>query len=317
MPDLSDVPERGAQSGTAATLAVQAATPDVVDTTGTAAAAAPRGAGARVRALVGRADVLLSLVVIAGFVVVALVPTLASGQDPLYADPSVSLAAPSAQHWFGTDRLGRDIFARVVHGAGVSLTAAAAAVAISFVSGVLLGVVAAVAGGAVDAVVMRVFDALLSIPGLLLVFAVLAVFGNGVMMIALAIGIGGSVSFGRLMRAEVLRVRASTYVEAATALGVRPFGVVVRHIVPNALTPTISLAALEFGTAMLTIGAMGYLGFGQEPPAPEWGALIADGQRYLRTAWWMSILPGTAFVVVVLAVNRISRVIGAGGTGRD
>lgn len=300
MPEVPSAAERP----TAATLTIAA----TAETT----AVQPKN-GSRLRGLLGRADVLLSVVVVLLFVVVALIPTLITSQDPLHADPSVSLSGPSAAHWFGTDKLGRDIFARVAHGAGVSLTAAATAVVISFVLGVLLGVVAAVSGGFVDAVIMRVFDAMLSIPGLLLVFAVLAVFGNGVMKIALAIGIGGCVSFGRLMRAEVMRVRASTYVEAATALGVKPLGVIVRHIVPNALTPTISLAALEFGTAMLTIGSMGYLGFGQEPPAPEWGALISDGQKYLRTAWWMSILPGLAFVVVVLAVNRISRVIGAGG----
>ena len=264
--------------------------------------------------LLRRLDLILSLVVVALLVVVSLLPSLFTSKDPLKADPSVSLRAPDSTFWFGTDELGRDLFARVVYGAQISLGAAAFAVLLAFVIGSLLGVIAGVSKGWLDSFIMRVFDAVLAIPGLLMVFAVLTILGNGVMNIALAIGLAGSVSFGRVMRAEVMSVRASTYVEAASALGVKPLGVVVRHIIPNSITPLISLAALEFGVAMLTIGAMGYLGFGAEPPNAEWGALIADGQKFVRSAWWLGVLPGVVFVIVVLAVNRISRVIGQGGS---
>jgi peptide/nickel transport system permease protein len=268
---------------------------------------------ARLRYAIGKLDLILSLLVVAVFIVISFFPSVATSLDPVLADPRVSFQAPNATHWFGTDELGRDSWARVVYGASLSLSAASFAVLLSFVIGTILGVIAGTAGGWIDALIMRVFDAVLAIPGLLMVFAILAVLGNGVMNIALAIGIAGSVSFGRVMRGEVLSVRSSTYVEAAGALGVRPFGIVTRHIIPNAITPLISLAALEFGTAMLTIGAMGYLGFGAEPPLAEWGALIADGQKFIRTAWWLGVLPGIVFVIVVLAVNRISRVVGQRG----
>lgn len=261
-----------------------------------------------------RLDLLLSLLVVAVLIVMSIRPALFTAKDPLKADPAVSLRSPDSSFWFGTDELGRDLFARVVYGAQISLGAAAFAVLLSFAIGSLLGVIAGVSKGWIDALIMRVFDAVLAIPGLLMVFAFLTILGNGVMNIALAIGIAGSVSFGRVMRAEVMSVRASTYVEAAGALGVKPLGVVTRHIVPNSITPLISLAALEFGVAMLTIGAMGYLGFGAEPPNAEWGALIADGQKFVRNAWWLGVLPGVVFVIVVLAVNRISRVIGQGGS---
>lgn len=261
-----------------------------------------------------RLDLLLSLLVVAVLIVMSVRPSLFTGKDPLKADPTVSLRAPDTSFWFGTDELGRDLFARVVYGAQISLGAAAFAVLLSFAIGTLLGVVAGVSRGWIDALIMRIFDAVLAIPGLLMVFAFLTILGNGVMNIAIAIGIAGSVSFGRVMRAEVMSVRASTFVEAAGALGVKPLGVVARHIVPNSITPLISLAALEFGVAMLTIGAMGYLGFGAEPPNAEWGALIADGQKFVRNAWWLGVLPGVVFVIVVLAVNRISRVIGQGGS---
>jgi len=261
-----------------------------------------------------RLDLFLSVLVVALLVIVSIFPSLFTSKDPLKANPAFSLQAPDAAFWFGTDELGRDLFARVIYGAQISLGAAAFAVLLAFVIGSLLGVVAGVSSGWLDSFIMRVFDAVLAIPGLLMVFAVLTILGNGVMNIALAIGLAGSVSFGRVMRAEVMSVRASTYVEAASALGVKPLGVVVRHIIPNSITPLISLAALEFGVAMLTIGAMGYLGFGAEPPNAEWGALIADGQKFVRTAWWLGVLPGVVFVIVVLAVNRISRVIGQGGS---
>lgn len=261
-----------------------------------------------------RLDLLLSMLVVAVLIVMSIRPALFTAKDPLKADPTVSLRSPDSSFWFGTDELGRDLFARVVYGAQISLGAAAFAVLLSFAIGTLLGVIAGVSKGWIDALIMRVFDAVLAIPGLLMVFAFLTILGNGVMNIALAIGIAGSVSFGRVMRAEVMSVRASTFVEAAGALGVKPLGVVVRHIIPNSITPLISLAALEFGVAMLTIGAMGYLGFGAEPPNAEWGALIADGQKFVRNAWWLGVLPGIVFVIVVLAVNRISRVIGQGGS---
>lgn len=236
-----------------------------------------------------------------------LVPDLIAPYDPLEADPAASMQGPSAAHVLGTDRLGRDVLSRIVHGAGASMPAALTATAVALVLGSVLGTLAATLGRWVDAIIMRLFDAVLAVPGLLLIFTFLAALGNGVMTIALAIGVSGCVSFGRLMRAEVMRIRTLTYVEAAVAGGARPLAIIVRHIAPNAIRPLIALAALDIGAALLTIGAMGYLGFGLQPPAPEWGAMIADGQQYLSAAPWLSFVPGLTFVVVVLASNQLSR----------
>jgi peptide/nickel transport system permease protein len=258
-----------------------------------------------------RFDVILSVVMLAAFVFIALFPQLVTPFDPLRASPRSAMQPPSLLHPFGTDNIGRDVFARVAYGAGASLRAAAFAVVLSSVLGGVLGVLAGAIGGWIDSVISRLFEALLAIPHLLLILALLTVFGNGVDIIALGIGIAGSVSFGRVMRAQIMRIRTLTYVEAAVASGVKPFGVVVRYIVPNALTPLAALATLEFGTAMLTIGAMSYLGFGQAPPTPEWGRMIAQGQAYLQNAPWLSVLPGLMFVVVVVALSRVSRAIGS------
>ncbi len=268
--------------------------------------------GKRIGALLRyRLDVIISVIVLAVFVFVALCPQLVTPFDPLRADPRSAMRPPSLLHPFGTDNIGRDVLSRVAYGAGASLRAAATAVVLAFVLGGCLGVLAGSAGRWIDGAISRLFESLLAIPHLLLILALLTALGNGVQVIALGIGIVGSVSFGRVMRAQIMHIRTLTYVEAAVAAGVKPFGVVIRHIVPNALPPLIALAALEFGTAMLTIGAMSYLGFGQDPPAPEWGRMIAQGQAYLQNAPWLSVLPGLMFVIVVVAVGRLSRAIGS------
>lgn len=238
---------------------------------------------------------------------VTLWPSLFAPFDPLRADPYQAFLGPSWPHVLGTDSVGRDVLSRMVHGASASMPAALLATSLSLCIGASLGMVAATLRGWVDAAIMRVLDAVLAIPGLLIIFAFLAVLGNGVFPIAVAIGIGGCVSFARLMRAEVYRVRSLTFVEAARASGVRAWTIGRRHVIPGAIRPIIALAALHLGAALLTIGAIGYLGFGVTPPEPEWGAMVADGQRYASTAWWMSVAPGLTFVFVILSANQISR----------
>lgn len=264
--------------------------------------------GSRVRWVVGRVDTALSAIVVAAFVLMALAPGLVTSNDPELAVPADRLTAPGAAHWFGTDPIGRDLFARVVHGAGISLRAALIAVVISLVVGSLIGLLAGSGGRRADSLLMRLCDALLAIPGLLLALAILSAFGYGSTRAGVAIGIGMVPSFARLMRSEVLRVRSSVYVEAATSCGVRPATVLRRHVLPNSWNPVLVLATLEFGQALLLIGALSYLGFGEPPPSPEWGALIANGQNYLATAWWLAVLPGLVLAVVVIAVNRLAHV---------
>lgn len=249
----------------------------------------------------------VAMVFLALILLVTVAPGLLAPFDPFTADPLQAFVPPSWPHILGTDSVGRDVLSRMIHGASASMPAALLATGLSLVIGVLLGLLAASLGGWVDAVIMRVFDAVLAIPGLLIIFAFLAVLGNGILPIAVAVGIGGAVSFGRLMRAEVFRVRSLTYVEAARASGVRGVTIAWRHVVPGAIRPIIALTALDLGAALLTIGAIGYLGFGATPPTPEWGAMVADGQRYATVAWWLSVVPGVTFILIVLSANQIAR----------
>ncbi|MBF6212953.1 ABC transporter permease [Nocardia puris] len=237
----------------------------------------------------------------------ALVPSVFASGDPLTGVPAEKFQSPSAQHWFGTDNLGRDLYTRVVHAAGLSLTATVSAVAIALVAGSLLGLVAGAAGGIVDAVTMRVVDVLLSIPALLLSLALVTVLGFGTRNVAIAVGVSLIANFARVMRSEVLRVRQSVFVEAAHASGVRWYTVLLRHVLPNSFQPVVALAAVEFGMAVLAVSALSFLGYGAKPPTPEWGSLLSEGRNFIATAWWMTTLPGLVIVAVVLAAQYLGR----------
>lgn len=250
----------------------------------------------------------ISVVVLA--VLWAVIPGVFAAGDPLTGAPADKLLPPSAAHWFGTDTLGRDLFGRVVHGAVHSLSGALIAVTVGLGLGTLIGAVAGAVGGILDDVLMRVVDVLLAIPGLLLSLSVIILLGFGTVNAALAVGLGSVAAFARLMRAEVARVRRTEYVEAAYGSGATFFSVLRRHVLPNSLTPIVALAALQFGTAILAISTLGFLGYGAPPPTPEWGLLIAEGRNYIGTAWWLTALPGLVVVAVVLSANRISHRLG-------
>ncbi|WP_029273781.1 MULTISPECIES: ABC transporter permease [unclassified Microbacterium] len=263
------------------------------------------------RRLRGRAwGLYLAYTIIALAVLWAVIPGVFAPGDPLTGVPADKLLPPSAAHWFGTDTLGRDLFGRVVHGAVHSLSGALIAVTVGLALGTLIGAIAGAVGGVVDDVLMRVVDVLLAIPGLLLALTVIILLGFGTVNAAIAVGLGSVAAFARLMRAEVARVRRTEYVEAAFGSGGTFFTVLRRHVLPNSLTPIVALAALQFGTAILAISTLGFLGYGAPPPTPEWGLLIADGRNYVGTAWWLTALPGLVVVVVVLSANRISHRIG-------
>ncbi|MFF2271892.1 ABC transporter permease [Agromyces sp. NPDC058136] len=276
-----------------------------------AAGAAPRPAENVRRRLRGiRPGLVLAWIVIAVAIAWAIVPWLFTGQDPLAGVPADKLQAPSAEHLFGTDAIGRDLFTRVVYGAVHSLSGAFVAVTVGLVGGTLLGVLAGSLGGAVDAVVMRLVDVLLAIPGLLLALSIIILLGFGTVNAAIAVGVGSIAAFARLSRSEVVRVRQADYVEAAIGSGARLHAVLFRHVLPNSLTSVVGLAALQFGTAILAISTLGFLGYGAPPPTPEWGLLIAEGRNYVATSWWLTVLPGLVVVAVVLSANRISHALG-------
>jgi peptide/nickel transport system permease protein len=251
----------------------------------------------------------LSWLVVAVVLIWAAVPQLFTGYSGTEGVPGEQLRAPSLEHVLGTDGLGRDVYARIVYGARHSLSGAFVAVTVGLLLGTLLGLVAGSRGGWLDAVIMRVVDSLLAVPSLLLSLSIIVLLGFGTINVAIAVGAVAVARFARLARSEVMRVRRSEYVEAAFGSGGTFWAVLWRHVLPNSLTSVIALAALQFGSAILAISTLGFLGYGAPPPTPEWGLLIAEGRNYLSRAWWLTAAPGIVVVLVVLAADRISKSI--------
>ncbi|MFC8528866.1 ABC transporter permease [Nocardia sp. NPDC057227] len=254
---------------------------------------------------------ILAVLVVATAVAFCVVPGLFTHLDPNVPDTGSILVGPSTEHPFGTDRLGRDIYTRTVYGAVITLTATLLAVSIAFFAGTALGLLAGFVRGPLDLVIMRVVDVLLSVPGLLLTMVVVAALGYGTTNIAIAVGVSAVANFARVMRAEVLKVSSSDYVEAAAGIGTPRLAILVRHVLPNSLGSVVALVPLQFGAAILAIAALGFLGFGAPPPQPEWGVLVAEGRDLLAVAPWISLFPGAVILAAVLASNRISRALQA------
>lgn len=262
-----------------------------------------------------RPGVLIPALVLLVALAWAVAPGLFTSVSPT-AQVGEALQGPGAEHWFGTDSTGRDLYARVVHGASQSISAALIAVLVGLVFGSLIGVAAGAVGGWVDDVLMRLVDVLLAIPALLLSLSVVILLGFGTTNAAIAVGVTSVAVFARLSRSQVVSVRASEFVEAAYGSGGTFWSVLARHVLPNSLTPVIALAALQLGSAILQISTLGFLGYGAPPPTPEWGLLIAEGRDYVATAWWLTTLPGLVVVAVVVATNRLSQSISRGPDGR-
>ena len=244
------------------------------------------------------------------FVVVsAFLPRLFTSRGPYDTHPETSMAAPGLHHLFGTDLYGRDLWTRVLYGSPLTIKATLLALGIALVVGLGLGVVSGFFGGLTDALLMRVVDVLLAIPGLLLALSIVTALGYGTIPVAVAVGVGIVPGFARTTRAEVLRVKTLPYVEAARAGGASWGRVLLRHILPNSWGPVAVLAVLDAGVAIIAIASLSFLGFGAAPPAAEWGTLIADGRNYLVTAWWLSLLPGLFVALLVLSLNHLSKTL--------
>jgi peptide/nickel transport system permease protein len=261
------------------------------------------------RPLLRRPGFVLAVAIVAFALLAAVAPGLLSSFAPYATSPTDKLTPPNAIHWFGTDELGRDLYTRVVHGSSLSVQAALLAVGLALTGGLSLGVVSGFAGGRIDGVIMRFIDVLLALPGLLLALAIVTAIGFGTIPVAVAVGVGIIPGFARTTRAEVLRVKTLPYVEAARLGGASWTRTLLRHILPNAWGPVAVLATLEFGAAILATAGLSFLGFGAEPPAAEWGTLIANGRHFLMTAPWVSLLPGLFVVAVVFSFNHIARTL--------
>lgn len=288
----------------------------------TDAAPPPSGSGGGIRGIRGIRRVLrqptlvLSIGVLLLVTLWAIAPTWFTSWDPIAGVAQDRLQPPSGEHLFGTDNLGRDVFARVVHGAATSLTATTVAVVVGLTVGSVFGLLAGFLRGIVDDAIMRFMDVLLAVPSLLLSLALITALGFGTLNVAVAVGLASVASFSRVMRAEVLQVATAVYVEAARVAGVRWHTILRRHVLPNAAGPVVALAALEFGVMVLAISSLSFLGFGAPPPTPEWGSLVSGGRDYLAVAWWLTTLPGLVIVAVVLSANRIARALEHNGGAR-
>ncbi len=243
--------------------------------------------------------------IVGGFVVVAVLAPLLVTHDPLHQNLTNSLARPGSDHWLGTDQFGRDVLARLLYGARISLLIGIGSVAISLVIGFSAGVVAGFFRGIPEMVIMRAFDVLLALPGVLLAIAVVAALGSGTGNVLLAVAVNGIPQFGRLAHSAALSIRHREYVEASRSIGAHPFDVLVRHVVPNALGPTAVYAALRIATAILMAAGLSFLGLGVQPPTIEWGASLSSSRQYMATAPHLMVASGGALALLVLGFNAL------------
>jgi peptide/nickel transport system permease protein len=249
-------------------------------------------------------------VIVVTFVIVAVFASAIAPEDPRVGDLSrlggSCCPGPSAEHWFGVDQQGRDLFSRVIYGARYSLLIGVVSVAVGLSIGLVIGAIAGFFGGWIDSVLMRLMDIMLSIPGLLLAIGIVAALGPGVIQIMIAVGVTQIPIFARLLRGSILATRESDYVLAARSVGVRGRSILGSHIIPNSLSPVIVQGTLALATAIIEVAGLGFLGLGpQDPSTPEWGTMLTDTTRYLQTAPFLALIPGMAIVITVLGVNLI------------
>ncbi|SDI51388.1 ABC transporter permease [Alteribacillus bidgolensis] len=237
------------------------------------------------------------------FVVVSIIGPFFTPFDPSEQNHVNKLAGPSAEHWFGTDHHGRDIFSRIIHGMSITLYIGFFSVLIGAVIGVLFGIVSGYFGGKMDAIIMRIMDVLLAFPGILLALGIVSVLGGSLNNVIISVGIFSVPAFARIVRGSTLSVRKLEYIDAVRALGASHFRIIFRHVLPNVMSPIIVQATLRMATAVLTASGLSFLGLGAQPPTPEWGAMLSDGRNYMWDAGHVAFFPGIAIVVVVLAFN--------------
>jgi peptide/nickel transport system permease protein len=270
----------------------------------------------RLRALRGSGEAafpLLAAICCAFLVVCALFGQWFSPYAKDAVDLAQSLAPPfwqpggSTQHLLGTDQLGRDILSRLIAGARISLATAAAAVMISGVFGILVGLIAGYVGGIVEAIAMRIVDAFLSLPFILLALALVATLGSGFGNIIMVMVIANWARYARLVRSEVISIKERDYVTLARIAGVRPARIMLRHVLPNALNSVVVLAILDVGRSIILESSLSFLGVGIQPPDVSWGLMLADGRTFLGFAWWLTTLPGFVIVFAVLSFNALGR----------
>lgn len=245
------------------------------------------------------------LILAIAIICVAIFAPFIAPKDPYDAVMTDSLQAPSSKYLCGTDKLGRDILSRVIYGTRTSLVMTLALVAIIFVLGTALGIIAGYCGGIVDEVIMRIADMCISFPGLVLAIAIAGMLGPNMVNAVIAIAAVSWTKYARLARSLVLKIKSNTYMEAAVVTGTRTKNMIFRYVVPNLITTMIITAATDIGGMMLELASLSFLGFGAQAPTPEWGLMLNEGRTYIAKAPWLMIYPGIAIVIVVVVFNML------------
>lgn len=246
----------------------------------------------------------------------ALWPGVLATHDPLQTEVRSALLAPSAEHLFGTDQSGRDVYSRVVYGAGRSLGIGLLATGVALAAGLVIGALAGVAPRGVDSAMMRVNDVLMAFPEFLVALVVVAMLGPGPVNIAIAVTLAAAPVYVRLARVQTRTLRVAEHVEAARILGVPRMRAFTRHVVPGVLGALSVLATIGIGSAILAAAGLSFLGLGPSEPTPEWGLMLAGGRNVLGQAWWVSVFPGIAITLTVVSATVIGRILRARADGR-
>ena len=257
------------------------------------------------RFLANKTFVVFSILAVCIILTAVFAPVVTRGVDPLKGSLVDALLPPCKEHIFGTDKMGRDIFSRVIYGARASLSATFGVVALIFLVGTVTGVLAGYFGGVIDAVIMRIVDMMLAFPGLVLALAVAGIMGASIKNAIIAIVVVSWTKYARLARSLVMKIRDRDYVSAAIVTGSKTPYMLFRYMLPNALPTLIITAATDIGSMMLELAAMSFLGFGAKPPAPEWGYMLNEGRACMQSAPWLMIFPGLAIFVVVVVFNML------------
>lgn len=249
----------------------------------------------------------LAIAFLAAMAIAIAFPALITPYDPLVSDVASALQPPGAQHWFGTDRIGRDVFARVIHGGRYSLLIGLASMLVSLAIGLALGITAGMGRRVTDEAASRVFDVLSAFPPILLSLFVVTFLGQGIVNIAIAVGIAGIPKFGRVLRSQTLVIRRTDFVTHAVTFGLSRAQVFRKHVLPNVLLAVPVIATIDIGSAIIAVSGLSFLGLGPQPPTPEWGVMLAEGRDVLRVAWWPSVFPGLTITLTVIAFSVIGR----------
>jgi peptide/nickel transport system permease protein len=270
-----------------------------------ASAAGRRAPGARRVPILASPLNIVAIALIAVFALCALLAPLLAPYDPLTQSLGQRLEPPSAAHWLGTDQLGRDIASRLLYGARISLLIGVVVVASAGIFGAAIGLIAGYAAGLIDEGLMRLTEVFLAFPPLILAMAIAGALGPSLTNAIIAIAAVTWAVYARLTRGQVLSLRRREFVEAARTIGASPVRIVVRHILPNAVAPLMIQASFDMGAAIIAAAGLSFIGFGAQPPTPEWGVMISEGRNFISTQLWLSLFPGLAILFAVGAFNLL------------